>query len=303
MGIGSKINFVRYLIIKTIALLGQLFGKKIIYFPESRALKNLTAVKSDSGFWYAGNVLDKSDIAHGVLYNGEVEPEGTWLVSEAIKLLIQRNGQAVFYDIGANTGYFGVMATFIGQGKVTCYSFEPIKAFNGIEAETLQLNRLEQFCTIFNVALGGTAGKAEFFLSGSGSSLRKDFLGEVDVPKTEVDVVKLDDFAMANNLKAPDFLKIDVEGYELPAIKGAQELITKNLPVIWFESALKNKSANFYNPDFFVLKNLLEKFGYEVYFQEGKTFKKFDETFDRNGVGMFLALHANKHQDLIRKFI
>ncbi len=290
----------RSLFISVLNKLGRLINRRIVYFPEQVAVNNFTAVKSSVGFWYSGNVLDMSDIAHGILYNGVVEPDGTQLVLNILKQLQTKQEELVFYDIGANTGYFGVMAAYIGKGKIHTYSFEPIKKNNLIESETLSLNNLNSLCDIYNVALGDISGEAEFFLAGSGSSLSKDFLGNrhSKLDKVKVPVYKLDEFAQLHNLKLPDFMKIDVEGFELQVLKGSQRIISLSYPVIWYESALTANSNNFKNNSFFDTQSNLQNLGYKVFLcspelQEVKSDKIVD------GVSMYLALHLERHKDLL----
>lgn len=286
------------LFIKFLRLLEKLTGKKIVYFPQDRAARNLTAVKSDLGFWYAGNVFDTSDIAYGVLYNGLVEKQGSFLVKNVIGYLLGKKERLVFYDIGANTGYFGVLAAFLGRpGRIFTYSFEPVKEFNAVELETLKLNNLEGCCEIFNLALGDQEGQADIFLAGSGTSLSQDFLGRRNLPSRKVLVKRLDDLVKEKNLQFPDFIKIDVEGHEFSVLKGAGDLLKKIKPVIWYESAQTIKANHFSSNDFFQTQNLLKDLGYEIFWC-GPSLVKASGTVP-DGVAMYLALHRQAHQELL----
>jgi FkbM family methyltransferase len=287
----------RKIFIKIINYLGKLSSKKFVYFPQDRAKNNLSAVKSDLGFWYAGNVLDTSDMAYGVLYNGEVEADGTKLVGEVLKQLLTKKQSLVFYDIGANTGYFGVMAAFLGKGKITTYSFEPVIEFNEIERETLKLNSLQSICKIFNIALSNKEGTAEIFLAGTGTSINKKFQGR-QFPSRRVPMQKLDNLVTQENLFPADFLKIDVEGHELAVLQGAEQSIKKALPVIWFESALTLKVNNFKNADFFATQDFLKGLGYRVFFC-GPELTVVPLSSIADGVAMYLALHPEMHKDLL----
>lgn len=92
-------------------------------------------------------------------------------------------------------------------------------------AEEFQIRLIEKGC-------GSAAGKLEFFedsLIGQNNSFVKSFEGlranieaapniDVRIDRCTVDVVRLDD---EPGSVAPNFIKIDVEGYELPVFQGA----------------------------------------------------------------------------------
>jgi FkbM family methyltransferase len=242
--------------------------------------------------------LDPKDLAYGVLYNGEVEPQGTRVVQNILTHLLVKKSNLIFYDLGANTGYFGIMAAFLGRGKITTYAFEPVLESVEVERESIRLNRLEPNCEIFNVAVGQAAGEAEIFGWGSGTTLSRDFAGsEGGKNPRRVPVVKLDDFVSARQLRPPDFIKVDIEGYELPALKGAQLLITSALPVIWYESVLTFKARGFKNSDFFPTQEFLKKLGYQIFWTGVKAVAPVPAQI-ADGIEMYLALHPDAHKDL-----
>lgn len=101
-----------------IKFLEKIINKKIVYYSKNENnLLGRTAVKSSFGFWYVGDVLDTADISYGILNKGLVEKNETNLVVKILnKLTEERN--ICFYDIGANTGYYGIMAGYLGSGKI-----------------------------------------------------------------------------------------------------------------------------------------------------------------------------------------
>ena len=48
---------------------------------------------------------------------------------------------------------------------------------------------------------------------------------------------RLDDFILAENLKKVDFLKLDVDGYELDVLSSGENFLKNNKPVIFIEIA------------------------------------------------------------------
>ncbi len=278
--------------------IGAVTGKKFIYIPKSRSGKYNTAVKSDLGFWYAGNIMSQSDIAYGILYNGITEQSGTDLVKICLQNLIESGKNICFYDIGANTGYYGILAAFMGKGKIISHAFEPVEEFTKVEQDSVFLNRLENCCFVHNMAIGNENKKTEIFVVGTGTTLIKDFLGGEKAKKREVQQVRLDDFAVQENLTNPDFIKIDVEGFECEVFLGSLGLIKKSLPIIWYESASELKNRHFKNEHFLESQKLLQDAGYEIFACRESDLvsvagiEKFDD------IAMYLALHKEKHQSL-----
>lgn len=65
-----------------------------------------------------------------------------------------------------------------------------------------------------------------------------------------LNVQMLDDFAFGN----VDFIKIDVEGFELEVLKGAESLLQKSSPILYIE---------IFNDRFDEVNLFLEKIGYQ----------------------------------------
>lgn len=210
--------------------------KKLLYLtPNKNNSQGRTAVKSEVGFWYTGNVYDSKDIAYGIAQNGLVERDDTELV---IKILSSIKDPVV-YDIGANTGYYGILAAT--KFRAIVHSFEPIQEYISCIEESAFINRIDGIVHTHKLALGSQKGTLELNLSGSGSSLTNSFLGSEKLPKIEVAVETLDDL----NIQPPKFIKIDVEGFEWEVLKGAKNTISKHRPICFIEIAKTFSERNF----------------------------------------------------------
>ena len=117
-----------------------------------------------------------------------------------------------FVDIGANIGYYALMAAKLGASNV--YAFEP----NPELAERCEINagfngfggRLK----VLDFALGAVAGKARLVIAShdlGGSSIVRDDLGDDFI---EVDVKPLAQVVRSLKIRRIDVMKIDVEGME-----------------------------------------------------------------------------------------
>jgi FkbM family methyltransferase len=143
----------------------------------------------------------------------------------------------VVYDIGANVGFFTVIAArMVGQsGRVV--AFEPLVENFDLLQRNAQLNGFTNV-TANNFALADRDGTAEFVLSENatfgGLANSADRI-ENQVGKTEVRVFRLDSVVQRDALPLPRIIKMDVEGAEAAVLDGAVETIQKARPILIIE--------------------------------------------------------------------
>ena len=147
---------------------------------------------------------------------------------------------AVVVDGGANIGFFTVPVAHRTQGRGTrIISFEPQRQLFQALGGSLAINGYRNVY-LHNCGLGAEPGTAQ--LPAVDYSTAQDFgtvsLGdETTVDEHEwmadrvVNITSID----AMSLPRLDFFKLDVEGYEVPALAGAIETIKKHRPWIWVE--------------------------------------------------------------------
>jgi FkbM family methyltransferase len=147
---------------------------------------------------------------------------------------------AVIVDGGANIGFFTVPVAHRTQGRGTrIISFEPQRQLFQALGGSLAINGYRHVY-LHNCGLGTEPGVAQ--LPAIDYSMAQDF-GTVSLSDATtvdehgwmndrvVDVTSLD----AMDLPGLDFFKLDVEGYEIPALTGAIRTIQKYQPWIWVE--------------------------------------------------------------------
>lgn len=139
----------------------------------------------------------------------------------------------IIFDVGGNLGSYTEMA-LAAIKKIGCdYQisiFEP--SFSAYQ-QLIQKFKNNESISITNKALSNKEGKAKLFGQwdgAAGASLSEDalFLQNKDDSLQafqEVETINLDSLDLTNEI---DFLKIDVEGYELQVLQGAQQLISQN---------------------------------------------------------------------------
>lgn len=280
-------------------LLSKITSKKVIYISDTYIKAKNLAIKSKYGFWYCGNVFDQADIAYGVASHGDVESFDSSLVKD---ILISFKDGYVFYDIGANTGWYSMLAAILNK-KSLIFSFEPVTEHIECLQESIALNRLEAQVVIHPIALSNSNGEMSMLLAGSGSSLEKDFLSTNEGVRI-VKIKTLDSVIKEKNIPTPDFIKIDVEGHEYKVLLGAKDILSKSSPILFIEIAktLKSIHRGFIHKDYEAIFSLLSSLGYEAFIVKDSGLKEVDLSREEDGVRMFLFLHKEKHLTLLKEF-
>ncbi len=286
--------------IKLIEKINSFFGLKAIWTYKNSEVP-LMAVKSNLGFWYAGNIFDTSDISYGIFRNGIVEKEETELVLNILKLLPENFN---FYDVGANTGYYGIIAGRLFN-KSTVYSFEPVKSHLKVLKENISINEIGDNVKIYDFALGDENSETKIHLAGSGSTINASFSDAENSETENIKLKRLDDLIHSDNLKTPDFIKIDTEGYELEVLKGANTTLKDTSPILFVEIAysMKNLGRNYINNKFQETFEYLIDKGYKAYILAGSKVKEFSINERPDGVNMYLFLNPAKHNNILDKVL
>ncbi len=186
-------------------------------------------VKFDTYTWLFECQLD-SDLERHIAIHGEWEPH---ILTCCRKYIVP--GTTVL-DIGANIGVHSVAFAAFAGPKGQVLAFEPSPKVAARLAQNLELNRCTNV-TVVPLAVSSSSSKDATFFSPTGSnrglgSLQKNF----DLANSEqfsVDTVALDD--MVEQLGDISFIKIDIQGHELSALRGMVATIRSHRPVITFE--------------------------------------------------------------------
>jgi FkbM family methyltransferase len=140
-------------------------------------------------------------------------------------MLAQLRPADVMWDVGANIGWFALLAArAVGpSGNVTAFEPSPSNAAQ-IKANASR-NGLR--LTVVGAAVSDVIGWAQF-------DDRSSLTGRLsETGQSVVPTVTLDDWAARH--EAPSLLKLDVEGAEIAALTGARRLLAESRPVILCE--------------------------------------------------------------------
>ena len=141
------------------------------------------------------------------------------------------------------------------------YCFEPVPEFYGMLCETLALNDLEHRVLAHPIALSDTHGsisvpnfdwtKPTNFGGVELGNEQKEFIGQHRLPSERVaETFQIDELI---GLESPvRFIKLDVEGMEINALRGAVKTIERDRPVLFVEFIKSNQQELL---DFFAQHN------------------------------------------------
>jgi FkbM family methyltransferase len=149
-----------------------------------------------------------------------------------------------FWDVGANIGYFTLVAATALANRGQIVAFEPGKNAYARLVENISLNAYANIKT-FQVAVSDREGEAVLHVSGdiADSSASLYPAGQAQAQEEVCRTVSLDRFRREENLPAPNLIKLDVEGAELAVLQGSRELMAANSPLLLVEMEEKNLRA------------------------------------------------------------
>lgn len=241
--------------------------KKLVMLTENHVPNAFVAKLVPNNYQYKPNTvrqavrneislkLDISDYLEHAVYFG-YKDEGQ---KELFKLCKQGD---VVIDIGTNIGY--VLLNFAkgvgSEGYV--YGFEPNPITYTKCLENIRLNKFSNI-NVSNVGLGDIQTEGEI------SILHADNRGTAFIApisssrnNTKVNIITLDYFVQNHNIQRINIIKIDVEGYELNVLRGAQTTLKKFKPTLFIEmddNLLRRQNTS---PE--QLMTFIEGFGYYI---------------------------------------
>ncbi|HMC01343.1 MAG TPA: FkbM family methyltransferase [Flavobacteriaceae bacterium] len=126
------------------------------------------------------------------------------------------NKKGVMFDVGSLDG--SSFMPFLLKGWQV-FAFEPDNA--NYHAISKYLKKWNLKANLTKKAVSNTNESQMFYTSTSSRGIPSLLKFNKDqVPSYEVSTIKLMDFIESNKIKTIDFLKIDIEGYDLMALKG-----------------------------------------------------------------------------------
>lgn len=161
------------------------------------------------------------------IYEFEKNETRTWLS------LVENN--SVILDIGANIGYYSLLATDKFP-EVKVYAFEPApKTFDSLK-NNINLNGYKNI-SAYNIGISDREGVFDLYLSTDANTGMTSLAipGDYSGRKVSVQVECIDEFRIKEAIPQITLVKIDVEGNELNVLHGMTASISSDRPVICIE--------------------------------------------------------------------
>jgi len=156
---------------------------------------------------------------------------------------------SVFYDVGANVGIYSLLSSeLVGSGKV--YAFEPVPRNLAYLRRHLKLNHVHNVA-VLALAICDVTGQANFEAEASGLMGQLTESGSVTVS-----TATLDSLIENGRVEPPDVIKMDIEGAELLALRGASFIFEWYRPVLFLATHGRTVERE--------CRELLSSWGYQI---------------------------------------
>jgi FkbM family methyltransferase len=177
----------------------------------------------------------------------------------------------IFFDIGANLGQYTLLgAKRVGSnGRV--HSFEPSSRMFSELNFNVSLNGLSNVCNLNNVAVSDKEGISKLSKYEAGGEVYGSLgnqnwaeWGKSIIGQEEVKTITLNGYIKKYNISHVDLVKIDIEGAELLALRGANQLLNRpDAPTIVLEMA--DITTDGFGYKALEIWDYLESFGYRMH--------------------------------------
>ena len=156
--------------------------------------------------------------------------EGIWEPFETALLMASLGPGAVFLDVGANIGYYPVIAAQRVGEAGSVFAFEPdAKNFKLLRAN-LELNGCQQVVTAFEAGLAEESGAGQLFMSADNAGDHQIFASGEERPHRSITLLNGSE-CLGPLVARLDLLKVDVQGAEYAVMRGLLPLL-EGLPRI-----------------------------------------------------------------------
>lgn len=193
--------------------------------------------------------------------SGDIDTSGEQQVFKLIKKQFLRKASGVYLDCGANIGEYVLELVDNVNRNSLIYAFEPGRIpFSELELKTKALKNVK----VVQKGVGDKNETLELYSNAvntkHSSMFRRDMSHwgqefSLAIPE-KIEIIRLDQFLIEKGHEHIDFMKIDVEGFEMNCLKGLGAFLTEGrVDMIQFEFGVATIDAKVYFKDFFQLLN------------------------------------------------
>jgi len=253
--IGLKVierrGFFKGIIISIIYFFYNLHKMRIIAKVRNNSSQNIKKIKLFNGMPFVISLYD-SGLSFDILLSKIREPYAT---KRIMRIFEQQASNGVFLDIGANIGYYTVVLNQYFK-KIVCV--EPNIRAISLLRKNIDYNNLKKKTQILEGAIHFDTSQLLYMIEKDDMNLSEVSLISGDYA---IKAINLVDLLRRNK---PDFIKMDIEGFEFPLfLKSREELLCSVdvLPSYIFLEIHHEKEAYTENVKLF---ELFDKLGYKI---------------------------------------
>jgi FkbM family methyltransferase len=183
--------------------------------------KGNLVIRTLYGFHMKINPIRDVGVETSIYNTGTYEKGTLQIIKENLK-----EGE-VFVDVGTNIGLMSLFASQLVKTSGKVYAFEPHPLTRQILLENIEMNSAENIL-VSAYAAGSERGRSRIFDGKDQNRGSASLSLEGQISKGyEVEVISLDEFFGEKHIS---MMKVDVEGYELEVLKGAQNILKRDQP-------------------------------------------------------------------------
>lgn len=187
------------------------------------------------GLCYQGNL--NNSIEFNIYYHGAFEKPLLFFLRDALQNLQGADGNndshsQLFCDVGSNIGQHSL---FMSRFASRVHAFEPYQPVSDRMNHHILLNRIKNI-SLHAVGLSDKAEELTFYAptgrnQGIGS-FDASTVSKGNTAKDKLMLVRGDDYFQEHKIEAIALMKIDVEGFEKPALTGLRRTLQEQRPVL-----------------------------------------------------------------------
>ena len=195
-------------------------------------------------------------------------------IQQCIERSVERG--RVFYDLGAHVSYFTLLASELVGSEGRVYAFEPVPRNLRYLKEHLRINFAANV-QVIEAAVSDNDGEAHFEQTASSQMgyLKPD--GDMRVA-----TVCLNTLVANGTILPPAYIKMDVQGAEMCALRGAEQLLADHKPIIFLSTHGQSVHAQ--------CCKLLRTLGYSLLPVHGKSVEDTDELLATTAIPGYMPL-------------
>jgi len=193
----------------------------------------------------------------------------------------------ILFDVGTNIG-----ETLLNFAKLTgekgyVYGFEPDDENYGNVQKNISLNNFKNV-HVFKKAVADRKETVKYYVVDPHNRGMNRILSDTNQNTSEfveMETDTIDNIVIENTISNVDLIKIDIEGYEMHALRGAKNTLMKFKPILFIEVGYSRLLKHNTSPN--ELVKMLEDIGYNIFHSETDIKISSKDDFSHLGDGGF----------------